>query len=211
MIWSDGGPQFTSNKFNQFSQQWGFLHRTSPYHLQSNEKIESTVKSMKKIIHTSWNVCFLDQHKFCRTLFQYRNRPFRRDGLSPHRSFMDILPRTSFLPIAALFHHNGNAKPSKLSSKPRTHRNPLQSTTMNMPNHLQKLELTPMLPFKTLALYQAVGYLWNHHRHLTQQEILCQDLQWMCANLKSLLPMRKSSSLNTTTTAQRNTGFPHSS
>ena len=76
IIWSDGGPQFTSNKFNQFSQQWGFLHKTSsPYHPQSNGKIESMVKSMKKIIHTSWNGCFLDQDKFCHTLLQYRNTP----------------------------------------------------------------------------------------------------------------------------------------
>ena len=40
IIWSDGGPQFTSTKFNQFSQQWGFLHKiSSPYHPQSNRKL----------------------------------------------------------------------------------------------------------------------------------------------------------------------------
>ena len=27
IIWSDSGPQFTSIKFNQFSQQWGFRTR----------------------------------------------------------------------------------------------------------------------------------------------------------------------------------------
>ena len=84
ILWSDGGPQFTSAKFNQFAQQWGFFHKTSsPYHPQSNGKIESTVKSMKKIIYTSWNGRFLDDDKFCRALLQYRNTPSRKDGVSP--------------------------------------------------------------------------------------------------------------------------------
>ena len=40
IIWSDGGLQFTSTKFNQFSQQWGFLHKiSSPYHSKATEKL----------------------------------------------------------------------------------------------------------------------------------------------------------------------------
>ena len=104
IVWSDGGPQFTSIQFKQFAQQWGFLHKTSsPYHPQSNGKIESTVKSMKKIIRTSWNSRSLNQDKFCRALLQYRNTPSRRDGLSPAQKLyghptQDTLPahRRSF-------------------------------------------------------------------------------------------------------------------
>ena len=104
VIWSDCGPQFTSNKFKQFAQQWGFLHKTSsPYHPQSNGKIESTVKSMKRIIPTSWNGRSLDEDKVCRALLQYRNTPSWRDGLSPAQKLyghptQDILPahRRSF-------------------------------------------------------------------------------------------------------------------
>ena len=45
LIWSDGGPQFTSSLLASF------LHTTSsPHYPQSNGKAESTVKSMKKII-----------------------------------------------------------------------------------------------------------------------------------------------------------------
>ena len=48
-LWSDGGPQFTCKMFKDFSQQWGFLHKTSTLHYpQSNGKIEATVKSMKR-------------------------------------------------------------------------------------------------------------------------------------------------------------------
>ena len=53
VLWSDGGPQFTCKMFKDFSQQWGFLHKTStPHYPQSNGKIEATVKSMKKIIRS---------------------------------------------------------------------------------------------------------------------------------------------------------------
>ena len=105
VLWSDGGPQFTSNKFKDFSQQWGFLHNIStPHYPQSNGKIEATVKSMKKIIRSSWNGRFLDDDKFCRALLQYRNTPSRKDGISPAQKLyghpvQDILPahRRSFL------------------------------------------------------------------------------------------------------------------
>jgi len=30
MLWSDGGPQFTSKKFNDFAQHWGFTITSSP-------------------------------------------------------------------------------------------------------------------------------------------------------------------------------------
>ena len=104
IVWSDGGPQFTSHKFTQFALQWGFRHNTSsPHYPQSNGKVESTVKSMKKIIYTSWNGCSLDHNKFCRAILQYRNTPSRKDGLSPAQKLyghpvQDTLPahRRSF-------------------------------------------------------------------------------------------------------------------
>ena len=104
ILWSDGGPQFTCKKFKDFSQQWGFSHKTStPHYPQSNGKIEATVKSMKKIIRSSWNGRFLDDDKFCRALLQYRNTPSCKDGTSPAQKLyghpvQDILPahRRSF-------------------------------------------------------------------------------------------------------------------
>ena len=112
IIWSDGGPQFTSTKFNQFSQQWGFRHKiSSPYHPQSNRKIDSTVKSMKKIIYTVWSGHFLDHDKFCCALLQYRNTPSRKDELYLRlRSFMGALPRIPFLPTVAHSLKSGNVK-----------------------------------------------------------------------------------------------------
>ena len=50
MLWSDGGPQFTSSHLAEFLTTWGVSHITSsPHYPQSNGKVEATVKSMKKL------------------------------------------------------------------------------------------------------------------------------------------------------------------
>lgn len=106
ILWSDGGPQFTSNMFNNFAVQWGFKHQTSSLRYpQSNGKIEATVKSMKKLLAASWHNQHLNEEKLCGALLQYRNTPSRKDGLSPAQKLFghpiqDTLPahRRSFAP-----------------------------------------------------------------------------------------------------------------
>ncbi len=84
--------------FIDFAKQWGFLHITSsPTYPQSNGKNEATVKSMKKLICTSWMRNCLDDGKLAQALLQYRNTPSQRDGLSPAqklfgRPVQDTLP-----------------------------------------------------------------------------------------------------------------------
>ena len=56
---------------------------SSPHYPQSNGKIEAMVKSMKKIIASSWETRTLNASKLCRVILQYRNTPSRKDGLSP--------------------------------------------------------------------------------------------------------------------------------
>ena len=105
-VWSDGGPQFKSKKFNDFARQWGFTHKLSfLYYPQSNRKIEATIKAMKKLISTSWNGRQIDHEHLCRALLQYRNTPSRKDSLSPAQKLyghpvQDTLPahRRSFAP-----------------------------------------------------------------------------------------------------------------
>ena len=66
ILWTDRGPQFMAHQFQSFAQQWGFKHLTStPYYPQSNGKAEATVKSMKKIIRTSWRGSRLDEDNLC--------------------------------------------------------------------------------------------------------------------------------------------------
>ena len=98
VFWSDQGPQFMSKQFQDFARQWGFRHVTSsPRYPQSNGKVEATVKSMKKLICTSWTGRSLAEDVLARALLQYRNTPSRKDGASPAvklfgRAVQDILP-----------------------------------------------------------------------------------------------------------------------
>ena len=84
ILWTDGGPQFTSRVFQDFLHQWGILHKKStPYYPQSNGKAEATVKAMKKVLRAAWTGRVLDKSVLCQALIQYRNTPSARDGLSP--------------------------------------------------------------------------------------------------------------------------------
>ena len=106
VFWSDGGPQFRSKQFQEFTKQWGFTSSiSSPYYPQSNGKAEAAVKSMKKLIRAAWNGRHLDEEALCQALLQYRNTPSRRDGLSSAQKLyghpvQDTLPahRRSFAP-----------------------------------------------------------------------------------------------------------------
>ena len=106
VLWSDGGPQFTSEKFQSFLRDWDVTHKMStPRYPQSNGKIEATVKSMKKLITAAWTGRSVNQDKLFRALLQYRNTPSRRDGQSPAQKLyghpiQDTLPahRRSFAP-----------------------------------------------------------------------------------------------------------------
>ena len=51
MIVSDGGPQFISQEFNSFMEDWGINHfSSSPMHQRANGKTESAVKIMKSLL-----------------------------------------------------------------------------------------------------------------------------------------------------------------
>ena len=106
VLWSDGGPQFTSAKLSSFLATWGTSHiMSSPHYPQSNGKAEAAVKSMKKLISAGWKGRSINWEKLSKSLLQYRNTPCRSDGLSPAQHLFghpvqDSLPahRRSFAP-----------------------------------------------------------------------------------------------------------------
>ena len=84
IVWSDQGPQFTSQAFKNISQTCGFQHITSsPTYPQSNRKAEAAVKSMKKLIARVSTGRQIDHSKLAWALLQCRNTPSRRDEISP--------------------------------------------------------------------------------------------------------------------------------
>lgn len=51
IVFSDNGPQYSSDEFKKFSKAWDFIHKTSsPGYPQSNGKVESAVKSAKRLM-----------------------------------------------------------------------------------------------------------------------------------------------------------------
>lgn len=76
---SDGGPQFASHEFRQFTSEWGIQHVfSSPYHSQSNGKAESAVKIIKNMMYK----CMESNGDQSLALLEQRSTP-RQDGPSP--------------------------------------------------------------------------------------------------------------------------------
>ncbi len=80
---SDNGPQFRSQEFKEFCEEWRILHDpSSPYHHIANGYAESAVHSMKSIVKKICPGKSSDNIKFWKAILEYRNTP-RNDGLSP--------------------------------------------------------------------------------------------------------------------------------
>ena len=68
VVHTDGGPQFMSQEFQAFSRAWEFVHMvSSPYHSQSNGKVESAVKIVKRLFKRSSDPYMV--------LLEWRNTP----------------------------------------------------------------------------------------------------------------------------------------
>ena len=80
IVWSDGGPQFTSKIFTDFDNRWDFVHKIL---LHAMAKWKQPSKSIKKLIYASWTGRSLDHDKLCCALLQYCSTPNRKDDLSP--------------------------------------------------------------------------------------------------------------------------------
>ena len=131
VVFSDGGPQFTSQKFANFLLDWGVMHlMSSPGYPQSNGKAEATVKAMKKLIRRCTNHSGLDENLLARSLLQYRNTPNRKDRLSPAQKLyghpiQDTLPvhRRAFDPKWQLKFNDFESRKTESLRKTQTHYN----------------------------------------------------------------------------------------
>ena len=82
-IRTDGGPQFTSSKFQQFLKKWGVTSTINiPHYPQSNGHAEAAVKVMKHLVAKSTEHGSLDCDEFSSGLIEWVNTP-KAHGLSP--------------------------------------------------------------------------------------------------------------------------------
>jgi hypothetical protein len=93
---SDNGRQFVSEEFKEFAEQWDFEQYTiSPKHSQANGKVESAVKSAKRLL----NKCKQVQADPHLALLELRNVPSQGVGSSPAQRLHGRRTRTN-LPIS---------------------------------------------------------------------------------------------------------------
>lgn len=92
---SDGGPQYTSFAFKQFSQEWNFEHiMSSPTHSKSNGMVERSIQTVKNIIKKAID----DNKDVLLALLQYKNTPFCDQG-SPAQILMSRRLRSNIIPL----------------------------------------------------------------------------------------------------------------
>ena len=103
-ISTDGGPQFKSDEFKTFLENWGVQHRKSSVdYPQSNGRAELSVKTAKRIImDNSDRFGALDNDRAAMAILQHRNTPIPEIGLSPaqlllHRQLRDAIPSSPSL------------------------------------------------------------------------------------------------------------------
>ena len=94
---TDNGPQYVSEEFERFAQEWDFEHLTiSPYNSKANGKAESAVKKAKTLLRKI-HKCNGDLQL---ALLEQRNIPSESSGTSPVMRLMNRRTRT-LLPVTA--------------------------------------------------------------------------------------------------------------
>ena len=93
---SDNGPQYISNEFVQFANEWEFRHvSSSPHHQKANGKAESAVKIAKNLFKKA-----LRENKDpWLALLDFRNTPTQGMQTSPVQRLMSRRTKT-LVPIA---------------------------------------------------------------------------------------------------------------
>ena len=97
VVVSDGGPQYTSGKFQKFSSLWGFSHqRSSPGNSKANGAAEAAVKTAKRLMRK----CRASNEDPYLGLLNLRNTPTEELLTSPTQRLLGRKTKTP-LPITA--------------------------------------------------------------------------------------------------------------
>ena len=131
LLWSDGGPQFTSRELATFLKTWGVAHAmSSPHYPQSNGKAEATVKAMKKLISAAWSGRSISSHMH---FYNIETPPAGKIDFHPRKNSLAILYRTRSLPTGDRLHQNGRNLPKKWKKLQNVRKKQYKHPTTNMP------------------------------------------------------------------------------
>ena len=87
IVFSDNGPQYTAEAFEDFAKSYQFVHKTSsPCFPQSNGEAERAVRTVKNMLEKSSDPYL--------ALLNYRTTPIQGGQYSPAELLMSRLPRT---------------------------------------------------------------------------------------------------------------------
>ena len=119
----DDGPQFTSESFAKFAEQWGFEHRTSsPGHQQANGKTEAAVKMAKQLMRKAEATGSISYF----AILAQRNTPTEDMDTSPAQRLLGLrcktlLPTTAELLKPPAQHHEIITKQTRAKQVKQAH------------------------------------------------------------------------------------------
>ncbi len=120
---SDNGPQFASQEYKLFSQQWDFIHNTSsPEYPQSNGFIERTIQTVKR----SLKKAMVNSEDPALALLALRTTP-AKDNTSPAQKLMGRALRTN---LPSIKYPLKISKPTTFSKTTTAHYN---ANAQNLP------------------------------------------------------------------------------
>ncbi|XP_048239742.1 uncharacterized protein K02A2.6-like [Haliotis rufescens] len=115
VVISDGGPQYTSEKFKKFSQSWGFSHETSsPGNSKANGAAEAAVKVAKRMMKK----CLAAKEDPYLGLLNVRNTPTEGVQTSPAQRLFGRRTRTQVpCTLKTIQHDSGPDDKQQLEDK----------------------------------------------------------------------------------------------
>ena len=144
---SDNGPQFTSDEFADFSRTWDFEHLTSsPGNSKANGKVESGVKTAKRILKKSIRAG-TDAYL---AVLDYRNTPTQGMTTSPAQRLMSrrtktLLPTTQSLLLPRTI--NMESEKKELRQRQQAQAKYYNRSAKDLPS-LSEGDVVRMKPFK---------------------------------------------------------------
>ncbi|XP_064648773.1 uncharacterized protein K02A2.6-like [Lineus longissimus] len=149
---TDNGPQYTSRKFQEFSDKLGFCHKTSsPHYPRSNSLAEITVQTVKNLLKKAKEAV---QDPYL-ALLTYRDTPRSNDFESPAQLLLGRRLRSQIPVVADELkpnHPNSNLVHEKLLGR--------KAVAKSMHNkHSRRTPYQPLLPRDNVRIHN--GKVWE--------------------------------------------------